>query len=96
MAEPGADTAAGGVDPFLLEILVCPDNHDPLSVADDELIARINQLIDDKALRNRGGALVDARADAALVRKDRAYAYLVRDGIPVMLIDEAIALADLS
>jgi uncharacterized protein YbaR (Trm112 family) len=30
--------------------------------------------------------------EALLVREDGKYAYLVRDGIPVMLIDEAVAL----
>ena len=33
--------------------------------------------------------------ESGLVREDGAYLYPVREGIPVMLIGEAIALADL-
>ena len=83
------------VDPELLEILVCPENKTPVTLADDDLMARINAAIEAGTLKNRGGELVDAKVDGGLVREDRAYVYPIRDDIPIMLIDEAIALDSL-
>ena len=83
------------VDPELLEILVCPENKTPVTLADDDLMAKINAAIEAGTLKNRGGELVDAKVDGGLVREDRAYVYPIRDDIPIMLIDEAIALDSL-
>lgn len=83
------------VDPELLEILVCPENKTPVALADDALVAKINAAIEAGTLKNRGGELVDAKVDGGLVREDQAYVYPIRDDIPIMLIDEAIALENL-
>ncbi len=83
------------VDPELLEILVCPENKTPVALADDGLIAKINAAIEAGTLKNRGGELVDSKIDGGLVREDQAYVYPIRDDIPIMLIDEAIALENL-
>ena len=58
------DTSAG-VDPKLLEILVCPVSKEPLRYD-----AENQELISDKA----------------------KLAYPIRDGIPIMLVDEARSL----
>ena len=83
------------VDPELLEILVCPENKTPVALADDALVAKINTAIEAGTLKNRGGELVDAKVDGGLVREDQVYVYPIRDDIPIMLIDEAIALENL-
>jgi len=83
------------VDPELLEILVCPENKTPVALADDAIIAKINAAIEAGTLKNRGGESVDAKVDGGLVREDQAYVYPIRDDIPIMLIDEAIALESL-
>lgn len=83
------------VDPELLEILVCPENKTPVALADDALLIKINAAIEAGTLKNRGGELVDAKIDGGLVREDQAYLYPIRDDIPIMLIDEAIALESL-
>lgn len=70
-SQPSAEAAApragevGGVDPKLLEILVCPVTKGPLEydAANQELISRSAKL-----------------------------AYPIRDGIPIMLPDEARSL----
>lgn len=79
----------------LLELLVCPENRTPLAEADAALVKRLNDAIAAGALNNRGGQRVEQPCDGALVRADGAMAYLVVDGIPVMLVDEAVPLAQL-
>ncbi|MGF1611904.1 MAG: Trm112 family protein [Kiloniellales bacterium] len=60
-------TAKSGVDPKLLEILVCPVTKGPLEY--------------------------DAEAQE-LISRQAGLAYPIRDGIPIMLPDEARALED--
>lgn len=81
------------VDPELLSILVCPENKTPVTLAQDDLMAKVNAAIAAGTLKNRGGAVVNAPAEGGLVREDGAYMYLIRDDIPIMLIDESIPLS---
>ncbi len=84
------------VDPELLKILVCPENKTPVVLADDDLVAKANAAVEAGSLTNRAGEKVEEKIDAGLVREDRAYLYPIRDDIPIMLIDEAIPLEQLS
>jgi uncharacterized protein YbaR (Trm112 family) len=79
----------------LLDLLVCPENHTALSVAEPELLLRINGAIAGRKLKNRAGQTLERRLEAALVRADGSLAYPVFDDIPRMLVDEAILLAQL-
>jgi uncharacterized protein YbaR (Trm112 family) len=74
----------------LLEILVCPETRQPLREAPGDLLARLNQQIAEKKLRNRGGQAVGKPISEALVREDGHVLYVVDDGIPVMLVEESI------
>ena len=84
------------VDPQLLEILVCPDTRQPIHEADPDLVRRLNAAIAGGSVKNRAGEVVRDAVEGALVREDGKVAYPVREGIPIMLIDEAIGLADLA
>ncbi len=83
------------LDPELLKILVCPETKEPVHLAEPDLVERVNQAIEAGTLANRGGERVTSRVEAALVREDGRILYPVRDGIPVMLIDESMFLDSL-
>ena len=79
----------------LLDILLCPEDRSPLAPADEELVARLNREIAAGRLRNRAGGKMETPLDGGLIRRDRLLLYPVVDGIPIMLIDEAIPLEQL-
>ncbi len=84
------------IDTELLEILVCPETRQSLRPAEPELLARVNRAVERRAVRTRGGDLVESPLDEALVRADGGVLYPVRDDIPIMLLDEAIALGEIA
>jgi uncharacterized protein YbaR (Trm112 family) len=77
----------------LLEILVCPETKQPVSPASAELLAKLNESVTAGTLRNRGGNPVSKPIEEGLVREDGQVLYPVDDGIPVMLIEESVALS---
>jgi uncharacterized protein YbaR (Trm112 family) len=81
------------IRPELLKMLVCPETRDPLSVASDALLARLNQAIAAGKLVNRGGQKLERKLDGGLVRSDQAVVYAIVDDIPMMLVDEGILLS---
>jgi len=80
------------IDKPLLDLLVCPENHGPLALADDALVAKLNQAIAEGRVKTRAGRVVSEPVAAGLVREDRTLVYPIVDNIPVLLVDEAIAL----
>ena len=84
------------VDAELLEILVCPETHQAVRLAERELLNRLNQAIRSGGVTNRGGNEVADPIEEGLVRKDDKILYPVREDIPIMLIDEAIELDKLA
>lgn len=80
------------VDKELLEILACPEDKSPVHLADADLVQRMNAAIAAGRVKNRGGGAVSEPIEAGLVRADGKWLYPVRDDIPVMLVDEALAL----
>jgi len=77
----------------LIDLLVCPETRQPLSLASDELLAQLNARIRAGELRNRGGDPVANELAAGLLRKDGKILYPIQDDIPVMLIEESIDLS---
>jgi uncharacterized protein YbaR (Trm112 family) len=78
------------IDKDLLQILACPETHQGLAEAGPDLLKRINGEISGGRAKNRSGAQVKDALEAALVRQDGKILYPIRDGIPVLLIDEGI------
>ncbi len=78
------------IDEQLLEILVCPETHQPVRPADAELLALVNEAIESGRVVNRAGSPVSSPLEDALVREDGRVLYPVREDIPIMLIDECI------
>jgi uncharacterized protein len=81
------------LDPELLALLVCPETHQDVILATSEEIAQINDAIQAGRVRTAGGNPVDQPVEGALIRADRAIAYPIRDGIPVMLVAEGLTIA---
>ncbi len=81
------------IDRELLDILVCPESRQPLGVAEQSLLTRLNVEIRGGRLRNRGGEIVGSEIREALVREDGKFLYVVDDDIPIMLIDQSIELS---
>lgn len=76
----------------LLEILACPETKTPVRLADAALLKRLNARIAEGSVLNRDGRPVTEPIVEGLVREDGAVLYPIREGIPIMLIGEAILL----
>lgn len=73
-----------------LDILVCPETHQPLApLPANGLNALNNAIAAGGVLRVDGSAQTDPLREA-LITRDNARVYRVDDGIPVLLIEEGI------
>lgn len=76
----------------LLDILICPETKQSLTLASEEQLAALNERIRAGGVQRRGGDAVSDAITAALVREDGRVLYPIEDEIPVMLIEESIEL----
>jgi len=84
------------VDKDLLAILCCPETKQAVTLADDQLIQKVNGAIERGTLKNKAQKPVTEKLDGGLIRSDNKILYPVREDIPVMLIDEGIPLEQVS
>lgn len=76
----------------LLNILCCPETKQPVFWADQNLIDEINIRIQQGKVHNRSGRHVEHPIDGGLICKGGTYLYPIQEGVPILLIDEAIPL----
>jgi uncharacterized protein YbaR (Trm112 family) len=81
--------------PEVLATLCCPEDRSALSLVGESLITEINTIIRHGRLRNRAGQAVEHRIDGGLLRADGGMIYPIIEGIPVLVRDEAIPIAQL-
>lgn len=79
----------------LLAILACPETKQPLALADDALVEKLNAAIAGGALQDVGGGAVTEPVEGALLREDGEVLYLVRHKIPICMVDNGVRTADL-
>jgi uncharacterized protein YbaR (Trm112 family) len=71
------------LDPAVLALLRCPQTQQTLTLASSEQLAQAR-------------AQADETLEAALVRADGAILYPIRNGIPVLLTEAAVAVTSAS
>jgi uncharacterized protein YbaR (Trm112 family) len=90
MSETKAASGKVNIDKELLAILCCPETKLDVALADNALIARLNDRIEKGELKNKAGQPVTEKLDGGLLRADKKILYPIREDIPVMLIEEGI------
>jgi len=78
------------IDPIILELIRCPLDGQPLSMAPTELIERINREIAQQSVRDRADGRVTEALDEGLITADGTRLYPVRGGIPTLVANSAI------
>jgi uncharacterized protein YbaR (Trm112 family) len=76
----------------LLALLRCPQTKQALSMASAEQLAQVEAVRRTGKLRDHAGRAVLETISAGLVRADGSLLYPVRNGIPVLLLDDALPL----
>ena len=79
------------MDRKLLDILACPATRQPLAMLDKAGLEALNRAIAAGDVRRIDDASQAAPLREALVTRDHKLVYRVDDGIPVLLVEEAIA-----
>lgn len=81
------------ISPDLLRILCCPRTRTPVEPLGPRRVERLNAAIRAGTARYRDGSAVRRPLAEGLVTTDGLTVYRIDDGIPVMLVEQAIPTA---
>lgn len=82
------------IHPELLDIVCCPETKQPLQLAPPAMLDRLRRAGRAGALTLENGKPVREEITAGLVREDGRFIYPIRNDIPILLIDERIAVPE--
>lgn len=82
-----------GLDRRLLDILCCPVSKQPLKLLNARQLDVVKRAQQAGTLKRSNGEPVTDAPDGGLLTRDGKAIYLIVDGIPVMLADEAVPTA---
>ena len=83
------------MDRKLLDIVCCPVTRSSLELLPERELATLNELIAARRIKNREDAVVETPLDEALVTRTGKLIYPIRDGIPLLLEEQAMPLQQL-
>lgn len=83
------------MDRKLLDILVCPASRQPLGLLDRAGLDALNRAVASGSARRVDDVLQTEPVTEALITDDRRTIYRIDDGIPVLLVEEGIAVSGL-
>lgn len=81
------------MDKKLLDILVCPATRQPLALLEKAALETLNHAVASGTVKRNDDSPQAEPLREALITRDRKTVYRVDDGIPVLLVEEAIATA---
>jgi len=81
------------MDKKLLDILVCPATRQPLALLEKAALETLNRAVAGGTVKRNDDSTQAEPLRQALITRDRKTVYRVDDGIPVLLVEEAIATA---
>lgn len=84
-----------GLDKRLLEILCCPVSKQPVALLGAKQLGALKQAAESGSLKHVDGSALEQPPEAGLLTRDGKLIYLIADGIPVMLADQAIQTAQI-
>ncbi len=84
------------LDKRLLDILCCPLTKQPVQMLTARQIQVLQQAQAEGSLRLADGSKAETAPQAGLLTRDGKTIYLIDDGIPVMLADQAVPTSQFS